>query len=173
MPPRSLIRQLPKLIRTRLDKQLNTNGFREHQALVDWLSEQGYQISKSSVQRYSADLQSRINQAEEAALKARAIAEVFPDSDPSMGVALTGLVQQQLLEFVLADGFAPELLSPMEVIKAIAEVNRAEMAHQKWKAETQAKIDEKLSEMETDAPRAGLDLETIKRIREEIYGIVS
>lgn len=172
MPKRSLIKQLPKLIRAQLDEQLSTNGFREHVALSDWLGEKGYQISRSSVQRHSKALQSRIDQAEGAAIKARAIAEVFPDSDPSMGAALTGLVQQQLLDFVLADGFAPELLSPMEVIKAIAEVNRAEMAHQRWKAEAQAKIDEKLNEIEANVPSSGLNLETIRRIREEIYGIV-
>lgn len=169
MPPRSTVKQLPKLIQARLNKQLSANGFREHQALVDWLDSQGYRISKSSVQRYSKGLQERVERAEDSALKARAIAEAFPDSDSSMGTALTGLIQQELLEFVMEGGFSPEMLTPIEIVKAIGEINRADVAHRKWQQEIQEKLQ---STMETLSQDKTLDPDTLRRVTQEIYGIL-
>ncbi len=92
------------------------------------------------MQRHSKDLQERVERAEDSAFKARAIAEAFPDSDPRMGTALTGLIQQELLEFVMDGGFSLEDLSPIEIVKAIGEINRADVAHRKWQQEIQEKL---------------------------------
>ncbi len=169
MPPRSSIKQLPKAIQTKLNKQLSANSFRDHQALVSWLDAQGYKISKSAMQRHSKELQERVERAEESALKARAIAEAFPDSDSSMGTALTGLIQQELLEFVMEGGFSPEMMTQIEIVRAIGEINRADVAHRKWQQEIKEQLESTMENLSQDKT---LDPDTLRRVTQEIYGIL-
>lgn len=169
MPPRSTVSQLPKIVRTKLDRQLSLGGFKGYEGLAGWLEAQGYQISKSSVHRYGKELQARLDRAEASALKARAIAEVFPETDSSLGTALTGVIQQELLEFVVDGGFSPELMSPIEIVKAIGEINRADVAHRKWQQEIHEKLESTMASLSQDKT---LDPDTLRRVTQEIYGIL-
>jgi hypothetical protein len=172
MPKVPATSALPKAIRLELDQQLQANGFGDCRGLAEWLTEKGYEISKSQVGRYSKALKERMVAAENSALRARAIAEQFPESEPIMGRALVGLVQANILEHLMEGGFSADGLTSTELVRAIKDINAADLAHQKWQMEIQARIDAKLAELSIAAPENGLDENTIKRIREEIYGIV-
>jgi Protein of unknown function (DUF3486) len=172
MPQKSAAKKLPQSIRTELDRQLQKNNFSNYTSLSQWLGEQGYRISRSGVHRYSQELKGKLDRAEDSAIRARAIAEQFPDGDPVMSRALSGIVQQELLDHLIADGFSAEGLTSMEIIRAIKDICSSDLAQQKWQVELQRQIDAKLAEMSAAAPERGLGERTIKRIREEIYGIV-
>lgn len=176
MGARSKIAMLPKAVKAWLDGALVDGNFSGYEALEADLKARGYDIGKSSIHRYGSEFEKKLATLKIASEQARAICAASPDDEGSVSEALMRLVQEKLFQVMLDFQVDPD--KPMNIAsaaKAVAELSRATVTQKKWRAETQEKLDAKLAAMEKTASsgaKAGYDLETLRRVREEIYGIV-
>jgi len=175
MPRKSKIEALPQPLRAELERLLLDKTHGGYEALSAWLAKQGYQISKSSVHRFDARLQETMERVKASAEAARLIVQNFPDLADEHSAAVIRMVQSQLFDALLKVGEAEAEADPAERIKllsqaarAIAEASRASITQKRWQDEVRAKLDE----IERAAGRAGktLDAETLKAVREGLYG---
>jgi len=176
MAPRSKISRLPTKVKDWLDKALADNGFADYELLAADLKARGYDISKSAIHRYGQDFEARLGALRMASEQAKAIVLSAPDEDGSVSEALTRLVQEKLFQTLMAFQLDPDKpLNLASAAKAVAELSRSSVTQKKWQAEVREKVNAKLATLEQQAEaggKAGFDLATLKRVREEIYGIV-
>lgn len=175
MAPRSKISRLPNPVKDWLDKALAENGFADYELLADELKARGYDISKSAIHRYGQDFENRLGALRMASEQAKAIVLSSPDDEGSVSEALMRLVQEKLFQTLLACQGPDENIDLAKVAKAVADLTRASVSQKKWQAEIREKVNAKLVTLEQQAEgggKAGFDLATLKRVREEIYGIM-
>ncbi len=84
MPIRGVVAKLPGRVRAELEERLIEANFGGLQEIADWLTGLGYKASKSSVHRYSLEVQARreaiaipVAQAEAAAIAAQRVLPRF------------------------------------------------------------------------------------------------
>ena len=75
---RSLIARLPNSVREELNKRLADNAFSSYLELSEWLKSLGYLISKSSIHRYGANHERRIQAIKASTEAATMITNVAP-----------------------------------------------------------------------------------------------
>ena len=171
MPRRSQIVTLPEEVRRELDRRLVEGGFSGYAELAEWLAEQGYEISRSSVHRYGQQLQRRLEAIRASTEAALQIAEAAPDDADLRSAAVMSLLQTEIFEILLtlqdADTDDPEqrvvLLS--RAARAIADLARASIAQKRHARQLQ----QELERLERDAPR--LKAEDVVRRLKEVYGL--
>ncbi len=181
MPRRSKVGQMPAAVRAWLDGALVANQFGEYEALSVILAAKGFAISKSSLHRYGSKLERRLAAIKASTEAANAIAAAAPDEADNRSNAIISLVQTEIFEALLAMQEAEECANPAARImmlgkaaKNIASLTNASVTRLKWAAEVNSKIGEKLKKLEAQTgAKGGLDMATLKRVREEVYGIVS
>jgi hypothetical protein len=171
MPPRSKVTCLPDNIRSELDKRLITTSFSDYTALEAWLQEKGFEISRSAIHRYGQEFEGKIFAIRIATEQAKAIAEAAGDEEGAMNEALIRLIQQKSFE-VLVNSENDANLPKMGTM--IARISHAAVSQKKWMAEVKGKAKQALQNIEekTKSGKKSLDPETLRIIREEIYGIV-
>lgn len=183
MARRSKVLALPEEVRRWLDKALAEGNFSGYEALEAALAERGHTIGKSSLHRYGRALESRLAAVKASTEAARQIADAAPDDADLRSAAVISLIQTDVFNVLLALQEAAEADDPAERLKvlakagkSIAELSRASVNQKKWEADVRAKVAAKLDAMESAAKqaggKAGFDLDTLRRVREEIYGIV-
>lgn len=168
---------LPKAVKAWLDSALVDGNFSGYEALESDLKARGYDIGKSSIHRYGSEFEKKLATLKIASEQARAICAASPDDEGSVSEALMRLVQEKLFQVMLDFQVDPDKpLNIASAAKAVAELSRATVTQKKWQTEAREKINAKLEAMEKTAAgpaaKAGFDLETLRRVREEIYGIV-
>ncbi|WP_312147430.1 DUF3486 family protein [Stutzerimonas kunmingensis] len=184
MPPPSKIDQLPPEVRQELDQRLVANAFGGCVALSEWLAEQGYEISKTTVNERAKRLKCRLAAISASTEAMKMVAAAAPDETADRSNAIIGLVQtdlfEALLEFQEAADADSEDISPAKRIalygktaKSIAELTRAAITREKFAAEIrdQARA-ELLKEQEArldDVARAqGLDDDGVRFWRDRV-----
>lgn len=184
MARRSKVSGLPTEVLDDLNTQLVQRGFCDYEALSDWLKSLGFDISKSALHRHGSELEAEFAEAMADARRTRALAKAArEDSDEDDGAMLSAassIMQDSLLRVSLklknsGDDAASTAKSLSLVSRAFADVGRFDIARQKWQTEVRAKVNAKLANLEQQAAgggRAGYDLATLKRVREEIYGLI-
>lgn len=171
MPPRSKVTSLPKAVKAWLDKALAENGFSEYETLAAELSAQGFAISRSSLQRYGQDFESKLSALKMASEQARAVVAAAPDEEGSVNEALMRFVQEHLFKMLLVEGDAK--FDPYKMAKAVAELGKASVVQKKWQAEFREKAEAAASRVEKIAKKGGLNKETVDEIRREILGMAA
>ncbi|MCE5212980.1 MAG: DUF3486 family protein [Deltaproteobacteria bacterium] len=172
MPQRSKIITLPEDILADLNQRLVAGKFCDYTALAEWLQSQGFDISRSSLHRYGQNFEERLAAITVATEQARAVADAARDDEGNMNEALIRLVQTKAFD-ALIDAESAESLPKMGVM--IAKLSKASVDQKKWMAETRKKAAAALKNIEEKTATGGkksLDPETLRIIREEIYGIV-
>ncbi len=101
MPARSKIIQLPDEVRKRFEQKLITGGFRDYEALSEYLKAEGFEISRSAVQRFGQKFQSRLAAVKIATEQAQAISEAAGDDTGAVSDALTRLCQQKIFDLLI------------------------------------------------------------------------
>lgn len=175
MPVRSKIISLPDEVRAELDNRLITTGFSGYSALESWLADLGYEISRSAVHRYAQGFESKVAAIKVATEQAKAIATAVGDDEGAMNEALIRLVQQQAFDVLVnMQTEDPELYAKMfpKMGVMVARLSRAAVGQKKWQAEARQKANRAVENIEQKARKKSLDPETLKLIKEEIYGIV-
>jgi len=182
MPAPSSISKLPEEARKALDKRLVAQQFSGYVDLSTWLSEQGYEISKSAIHRHGQKVQQRINRIQASTEAAKLIAEAAPDQEDARSGAVIALVQSELFDAMLdleqaddEDDPAARIKLLSQAARAIAEASRASVSQKRWSEEVRNKDAARLAQMEQAAKggKSGLDAATLRRVREEIYGIAA
>jgi hypothetical protein len=183
MPPPSKIDLLPPDVRADLDRRLIANGFGGCVALSEWLAEQGYEISKTTVGLRGQRLKQRLAAITASTEAMKMVAAAAPDDADDRSNAIISLVQtdlfEALVEFQSAAAEDDDTTTPADRIalyskaaKNIATLTRAAVARNKWAAEVTRKLDDARAEIKKVASGAGVSEETIAAIDRRLQGIV-
>jgi len=178
MPPPPRIALLPEEVRQALEQRLVDNAFSNYHALAAWLAEQGYEIGKSAIHTYGQALKRKLNAIRASTEAARLIAESAPDAEDRRSEAVMSLVQSEMFELLVHLQDAEETTDPAERVKllstaarAMADLSRASIAQKKHAAAVKAALDALLTEAQHGDN--GLDIQTLQRIRKEVYGLAA
>jgi len=174
MPKRSVVSTLPNEVKEWIDKSLVESDFSGYEALAAALAEKGFSISKSSLHRYGSAFEESLQAMKMSTEMAKAVVDACPDEANNFGEALTRLVQQKSFEVLTKMEIDPEKVKLTDLGHMIGHVNKASIAIKKFAAEVKSKLDERLKTLEADSKdgKNNLDSETLRRVREEVYGIV-
>lgn len=161
MPPRSTIQKLPEDLRRELDRRLIANGFGGHAELADWLAEQGWEISRSAVQRHSAPLERSIEQIRRATQAAESLVDASGDDGGAVSDATLRLVQQRMFDLLRAtEDDDPKALAA--VARSVADTSRAAAAIRQDRRKLRQEF---AAQAETEARRAGISNDTAAALR--------
>lgn len=186
MARRSKIDELPQEVRRWLERALTESGFSGYEQLEALLGERGYAISKSAIHRYGQRIERRFAAIKASTEAARLLTEGAADDQDARSEAVIALVQTEMFESIIHLQEAGEDdVDPVErmallskVAKNIAALTQASVRLKKFQAEVREKIAARLATLEAEAEggkgKAGrrIDAETLRIVREEIYGIV-
>ena len=176
MPPRSTIDLLPDSDRQEIDTLLVDRGFGSYQEISDLLAEKGLQISRSALQRYGSSFQKRCELIQQVTRQAEAIVAASGSDDANVvNDALIRLVQERVFALLMDLEEAEEEISPAAIAKltsAVANLGRASVQQKTWQAKLREKIEATLKGLEQESGgKGGVDANTLKRVREEVYGL--
>ena len=184
MARRSKVGALPAAVREWLTSALVASQFGEYEQLSALLAEQGYDISKSAVQRYGTKLERSLAAIKSSTEAAAAIAAAAPDDADLRSAAVISMVQTGLFDVMLALEAAKAETDPVErmellgkAAKGISELSRASINQKKHQGDVRAKVRAeeraKAAEMATTVAKAkGLSAATVAELRKEILGVV-
>ena len=176
MGRQSSITALPDDVRRWLERALSEQNFSGYEALEAMMRDKGYSISKSAIHRYGQKIERRMAAIKASTEAAKLLTEAAGDDQDARSEAVIALVQTEMFDSIIAiqeaddeELTASDRLGLMsKAAKNIATLARASIAQKQYKAT----VVKRLQEMEADA-RSGkrtLDPETLRIVREEIYG---
>lgn len=178
MGQRSKVYDLPPELREELNERLVSTGFQGYSALAEWLSERGYNVSRSSVHRYGQDLQEEFEEAMGDVRKttelAKAMAADQEDESGHLIDATARMVQDQLLRITIAMRKAEQ--DPAKaakqlgsVTRALAEIGRVSLGQKKWARELRVEAAQEAADKAEAAGRAqGLSSDGVAALRAAI-----
>ena len=176
MPQPSKIALLPEEVRKELDQLLVRTAFSGYYDLSAWLERRGFEIGKSAIHNYGQGLKRKLAAIRASTEAARLIADAAPDDEDRRSEAVMSLVQSEMFELLVHLQDAEDATDPAERVKllstaarAIADLSRASIAQKKHAAAVKATLDALLTEAQTGAN--SLDIQTLQRIRKEVYGL--
>lgn len=184
MAKRSKIDGLPEGVRRWLERALTEKGFAGYEELEVLMRDKGYAISKSAIHRYGQKIERRFAAIKASTEAARLLTEGAADDQDTRSEAVIALVQTEMFEAILNMQEASEDEIPAAdrigmlsaAAKNIATLARASVTLKKFQSEVREKIAAKMDELEAQANgskgKAGFDIETLRRVRQEIYGLV-
>lgn len=168
MPRPSKVDLLPPQIREKLDRKLKESSFSGYEDLSKWLLEQGFEIGKSSVQRYGYKLKVRMEAIAALEKHAKAIVATCPDDENAIAEALSRLAQERAFE-ALIDLEDPGNMDLAKLCRAIADLNRSSISIKKYKSEVKAAKKQAIKTLTQEGK--GLSKESLELIKQEIAGI--
>ncbi len=178
MGARSKVVKLPADIKQWLDQVLVAQSFGGYEALAAELAARGYGVSKSSLHRYGSAFEERLGAMKFATEQAKAIAVELGDEEGALNDAALRVIQERLFTAAMnSDDLSHEMLA--KLADSTARVARASVDQKQWAAKLKKEQQKHLDSLEKEARdpkkrgKTGLDLETIKRIRLEVYGVRS
>lgn len=169
-------------------REFERRHFKKVDAMVEWLTEQGFDISRSAVgrkgQALRKDFQRNLDMVKSATLGAEIIAETTKDDNGKLADGLIALVQGGLFDVMSNLSAANESDDPEERMKllsnaarASADVGRASIATKKYRREAESEIIRKAREQDAElmskaAKAEGVSEQGIVRMREAL-GIIA
>ncbi len=133
-----------------------------------FLREKGYDISRSSIGRYSKEYFETYQRLRVMEDQAKALV-----GDPEQGLVLeeaaAKLFNQRVLELLMEGGV--DLKAIPRILGDFARLQMSSVAREKWKSELRKKIAKTAEKVEKLTKSAGLTPATAARIRKEILGI--
>jgi len=172
MPARSKITQLPDALRSELERRLITGGFSGYRDLSNWLRDQGYEISRSAINRFGQDFEAKCEAIRVATEQAKAIVATVGDDEGNMNEALIRLIQQLSFDILIKnqDADIASLLPKMGIM--VAKLSKASVDQKKWMAEARSKAKDTAEEVVKAVQKGGMSEKTAEEIRKKILGIV-
>ncbi|TGG92520.1 DUF3486 family protein [Natronospirillum operosum] len=181
MPKRSKVYDLPPEVRDELNKQLVGTGFQGYDGLANWLSDQGFQVSRSAVHRYGKDLQEEFEMAMGDVRKTTEMAKAWADSDEDTQGALMGataqMVQENLMRITMAlrkSEDEPEKAAKhmATVSHALADLGRMSLGQKKWAREVRKEVATEAANKAAEfAKKGGMSKALVSNLRKELLGI--
>ncbi|ECO4186712.1 DUF3486 family protein [Salmonella enterica] len=182
MARRSTIDKLPEEVRRWLERALTESGFSGYAELEALMRDKGYLISKSAIHRYGQKIERRFGAIRAATEAARMLTEGAADDQDARSEAVIALIQTELFESIVQlqeaedEEIDPQVRVALlsKVAKNVATLSRASVNLKKFQQDLREKIAAKMDALEAESKSGSgrIDAETLKRVREEIYGIV-
>lgn len=169
MGERSKVEGLPGEVRESLDKKLFEGNFSGYVSLAEWLSGQGYEISKSSLHRYGSRLEERMAQLKRSTEMAKALVAASPDDAGDMTEATMRLMQEKIFTLLMEVDIDPEDADLGKIAKALAPLARAQIALKRFAAEVREKTEAAVEEL---VQAQGMTADQAKFWREKFLGVV-
>ena len=165
---------LPPKVRAQLDKRLVEGAFADYEGLSRWLAEQGFIISRASLQRYGSRFEQRVQAVTLATQQASALAQASPDHNGAMADALTRLVQEKLFSVLVeADDIGDNQLA--RIARAVADLGRTTVQQKRWSEDARERLERQKSAAQSRLgdieQRGGLTPEAADQIRAILLGI--
>ncbi|MEM1155130.1 MAG: phage protein Gp27 family protein [Pseudomonadota bacterium] len=166
--------QLPPEVRTELEQKLVKNGFADYASLHEWLQGKGYAFSITTVKRFGKRFEERCEMVRLATQQADMMRQHFGDDEQAMSEASLQMAQSLMFNLMLERG---ESLTPKEIsmiTRALSDTTRASVAVKNYQDAFRAKVEAKMRELEqvgNQGLSTSIDAHTLKRVREEIYGL--
>ena len=180
MGRRSKVLTLPVEVKKWLDAALVDGNFTGYQLLADELKARGCDVSKSALQRYGAPFELLMAKVKVSGEQAQALMAEAGDDKGAMNDALIRIIQQKTFEVLLTENLTPDedgsvpvsLATDPKFVRAIATLVRASVTQKDWAAGVAVKMDEQLKKLEGEQGGEVDKLELLRRVREDIYGLV-
>ena len=167
MPARSTVSRLPQDIQDALDRRLIAGGFAGYTALHEWLTGEGFEISRSAIHRHGQDLEQKIEQVRIASDQARAIEKAATDGGES--IAMSILVQCQVKLHMIAMATAEgDVKTACAQARALADLVRAGVT---LRRERRQALNAAADAADAVARQAGLSPDVAAAIRAAIEGL--
>ena len=190
MPPRPAIDQLPQSVRDELSARLLKNGFSGYVGLSHWLADQGYQISKSAVHTWGANLESKFAGAMADARRAAELGRALAGEDDGSGLrrATTAMAQETLLRVLMGlrqveesislaneEGESPDpgdLARNLSLVtRSLADLGRLSIADANHTAKVKAQLAAELEQRVTAHGGGAISPEQLRAMLREAYGV--
>lgn len=163
-----------------LKVRLEDSGFQDYQQLTDWLTELGYEISKSSVHRFGKKHEQKMQAVSLSTQAAVHMASRNADDGGALSSSVLAMIQSEFFNaFVQLQSINDNKdIDPMERIQAlskvgkgIAELSKASVNQKKHQIEVRDKAQAAADKVEQLANKGGLTGKTVQEIRKAILGI--
>jgi len=176
------IDQLPKDLKSELDRRLADGSFRSTRVLSTWLDKNGYRISHQSLTQYGKKFDRRLDAIRLATEQARIVCAQFKDDEVDMQTALLRLVQTRLFEILAAANEETEIprrkkkkgveqpvekVAPINITvlaRSVSGLVRAESENRKWAEKARAAVAMATKKLE-EARDKGLSKNAAAQIR--------
>jgi len=178
---RSKVKQLPPEVREWLDVTLAEKNFAGYKQLVDELSKRGHIVSKSSVHRYGANLEKRLDAIRASTEAARQIASMAPDDADLRSGAVMSLLQTDIFDVIMrSQAMNDDIKDPAKKMKllsslatSVAKLARASIHQKKHEIETRAKTEAAADKVARLAKKGGMSASTVDEIKRAVLGIAA
>lgn len=171
---RRKIDALPPDVREWLEKTLVDRKHSGYRSLAKILKEKGYDLSHRAIWLADKRIQRAMENVRSSTEAAKIIAQASQDEADEYSAAVIRLVQSALFDAMIRVKEA-KYADPAEQVKllsqaaqAVAQLGRVSIAQKRWQDEVRARLDE--LEAEDGQKDKRLDTETLKRVREALYG---
>lgn len=175
MGRRAKVRMLPESLREQVNNWLSEHQFSNYEGLSAWLEKRGFKIARSSLQRYGAAFEDKIELIRLATAQAREVVAVAPDREGAMSDALVSLVQGEIFKLLVECKGAIEKPDLAKIARAVADLARTTISQKRWREEMTERLKAqkaaaggRISEVERGG---GLSPEAEKEIRNILLGI--
>lgn len=139
---------LPADKRSELDRKLIDGRFSGYVQLESWLAKEGFQIGKSSLQRYGSRMEERLAELKAATDEAKAYVAAAPDDADAMSRATMQMLQSRLFGLLRdMDYIDPESVDITKVAKAMAPLVRASIAQQEYMRTVRDRLAKQVDEL--------------------------
>mgnify|MGYP003664657788 CR=1 FL=1 len=172
MPPRSKVDLLPDDVRSELESRLIRGGFSGYRDLSDWLSDEGFEISKSRLHAWGQDFEHRLGALRKVTAQARAIVAESPDDDGAVNDALIRMTQEKVFALMVELDVEMTAGDLTKITRAVANLSRASVSQKKLAAEVrQQTVTDAAAVAEKVAKASGMTAEAVEAIKRDILGI--
>ena len=160
------IAELPAELRDAIHRKF-TEGF-TYQEISKWITDEGHPISRSAVGNYGKEFLSKMESLKLAREQARTIVDEGSDKPA------TELIEaaSSLTEHLVNNNIDLTKVKADRLIQALSMLERSTVARERLKLESRRKADEAVKNIENVAASKGIDADTLRKIKEEIYGIL-
>jgi hypothetical protein len=162
----AIIDKLPPNIRVEFERRVRQDKATA-KSLVEWLAAQGHAIECQAVNRYANRIRAKVAQAEAQAEVTIATHQAAKVSGVDIKFDLLdgakSKLQLELQHYQVGQG-----LTPAQLFGAIARVTAVDVQIHKFLHDLKSKL---ITEIHSLEGEDGIDLETLKMIRERVYGV--
>lgn len=181
MPPPRKVDLLPPDVRAELDRRIQARAFSGYAGLSAWLAELGYEISISRLAEHGQDLKATLKAVAISTKAAQLVVEANPDDEDNRSAAVISMLQTNFFDLMVGLNAAQAEDDPnnrakllANISKSFAHLTHASITQKKHGLRVRQEVESKLAQLdrETTGPTPTLDAATLRRVREEIYGVL-
>ena len=173
---RSKVERLPADVREWLDREIVRRSFGSYEELATLLSEKGYAISESGIQKYGKKFAQQMECIKLATAQARAVVAETADEAGAMSDALVRVLQQRIFA-VLVESESEDIgeIKLANLAKGVAALARTTLSQRQWTMKVSEILDRQKSaarnRIDEAAKMGGLSPEAERMIRQALLEI--